>query len=875
LTTLLSKLPEDTGMAFVLVVGASSPSPRVFSMGESLGPQAPLTGPAAPSLPQPTRVPLVELLGTTTTMPVVEAEDQVRVEPDRVYVAPPNATVTFADGRLAVGPSTASAARPIDVFLRSLALDRRSRALGVILGAVGADGALGIRTIKEAGGIAFAQDAQWGTRDAAQGCVDFTLPPEEIAAEVAGVAQRLRAAYTGTAAATVELDDDALVQQIFAVLRAERGVDFMRYRQTTVKRRILRRMVLGGAQTLREYLGVLRERPGEMEALYQDLLIRVTHFFRDPEVFEVIARRVFPALIEAHLGEAPLRLWVPGCSTGEEAYSLAIALVEVADRTRAEVPFQVFATDIGEASLEIARSGTYIENISMDVSPERLRRFFVRTGSEYQIAQSIRDHCVFARHDLTRDPPFSRLDLISCRNVLLYLEPALRRRIFAMFHHALKPSGHLLLGASEAVGGLSELFPVVDRKSKIYARSAGSSRLAVDLRGRLGSGPGASAHRSSYPSREDGVAEQVQKTADRLVMERYAPPGVVVDAELEIVQFRGHTGPYLDPTPGAASLHLLKMARKGLVLELRAAIHKALRTDAPARAEGLKVVSEGVARAVNVEVVPLPAESERWFLVLFEEQATPRTRGRASGGEDARAAQLERELLTTKEYLQVTLAEQEATTEELKAANEELLSSNEELQSINEELEATQEEQQAANERLSTLNQELRERNGDLERRSGEIGNLVASAEIPIVMVGTDLATRRFTPPAHRLLGLVEGDIGRPIGAILTRIVAHGHDRGSASIPPLRADLERLVAGVIDGARPPGERAGAPTANAPFHEREVQDREGRWYSMRIRPCFTTSGGVDGAVIVFVDIEGIHGGLPEDDATSVRVRGGSR
>ena len=691
----------------------------------------------------------------------------------------------------------------------------------------------------------------------------------------------------------LDLDDEDDLRRIFALLRAARDVDFMLYRQTTLRRRILHRMVLTKVPSLRAYLDVLRERPVEVEALYQDILIKVTHFFRDPEVFEALKRVVFPALVKGRRGDAPLRIWVPGCSTGEEAYSLAIALTEVIGELRTRVPFQIFATDVNEVALDTARRGAYLENIATDVSPERLRRFFTRAGKQYQIVKSIRESCVFARQNVTRDPPFSRLDLVSCRNLLIYLDPALQRRVIPVFHYALRPSGFLVLGASETIGGLTELFSMVEKKSKIYAKSAPVSHLGHDP-----SAPEAPAEAAVHHARQRPqppadpslpASLRTQATAprgtepafalteaDRLVMERYAPPGVLVDADLSIVQFRGHTGPFLEPAPGEASLNVLKMARKGLAPELRAAIHKARSTGVPVRVDGIHLEdgaapprkATGAAReprkrplpplpTVSVEVVPIAhraggdasSPQDRWLLVLFQQNdvpppVAPATRtGQGRPGrdddDDARVAKLDRELRATKEYLQAALEEQEATHEELQSANEELLSSNEELQSINEELETAKEEQEATNEELTTLNVEYKSRNAELHRLAGDLSSLLASVDVPVVMLGSDLTIRRFTPAAERVLHLIPSDIGRPIGDLNPRIEA--------------PDLEPLLTEVID--------------TGVVREREVRDREGRWYSMRLRPHRTADKRIDGAVMVLVDIDRVRRGPPPEGGSA--------
>ena len=831
LSSLLATLPGDSGMAFVVV---------------------PHLPPDEPSL-------LVDLLAKETPIPVVVATDGALLERDRIYVLPPNHTVAYAEGRLHLALRVRSAhPTPIDGFLRSLAIGKRSRAVGVILSGTGSDGALGIQAVKAAGGITFAQDPRSARFDGmplaavGTGAVDFMLPPEQIGTELGGVAGRLHLAYQPPPATPAPADDEDL-RRVFAVLRAAHEVDFTLYRHTTIKRRIARRMVLNRVPTLHEYLGLLKERPLEVEALYADILIKVTHFFRDPETFEALARHVFPALLAARGPDSPIRIWVPGCSTGEEVYSIAIALLEAMGEDQPQVPFQIFATDVSEAALETARAGAYIENIAMDVSAERLRRFFTRSGKLFQIHKSIRAMCVFARQNLTRDPPFSRLDLVSCRNVLIYLQPVLQKRVIPIFHYALKPGGYLVLGTSETIGGLSEIFSVADKTSRIYAKVPAPASLGFELLGREGGArPGSGGGgrrpllRDREPAARGATVAEAQREADRLALSRYAPPGVLVDDELQIVQFRGHTGHYLEPAPGEASLNLLKMAREALAHELRTAMHRARRTDRPVRTEAVRLRDDGQERSVALEVIPFQsgAEPERWFLVFFHaaggdsvaaEAPAPARSRRAA--EEPRVAKLERELSAARDYLQVTIEEQEATNEELQSANEELLSSNEELQSINEELETAKEELQSTNEELTTLNEELGSRNVELNRLNNDLVNLLASVNIPIVMVSADARIRRFTPQAQRVLNLIPGDVGRPIGDLNPRIDA--------------PDLEQLIAEVID--------------TVSIRERDVQDREGRWYSMRIRPYRTTDNKIDGAVILLVDIDRIRRGLAGDGA----------
>jgi two-component system CheB/CheR fusion protein len=527
---------------------------------------------------------------------------------------------------------------------------------------------------------------------------------------------------------------------------------------------------------------------------------------------------------------------VPGCSTGEEAYSIAICLIEFLGTTpKTNIPIQIFATDISEAAIEKARAGIYIENIVADISQERLRRFFTKMDQGYQINKSIREMCVFARQDVTRDPPFSKLDLISCRNVLIYLGPPLQRKIMSIFHYALKPTGFLLLGISETIGAASDLFALADKKNKIYSKKAAALHPAFDFI-EVGHGLERVANGESIGGPKDEVWGEldVQKEADRIILNRYTPAGVVINDNMDIVQFRGQTIPYLELVPGKASLNLMKMAREGLFVELRAAIQKARKQGVPVGRKGLHVRHDGEFRDVNIEVVPISSHTskERYFLVLFEDakpqsadegKRTKKTEVKRTEGR--RVSRLNQELAATKEYLRSVIEEQEATNEELKSANEEILSSNEELQSTNEELETAKEELQSTNEELTTVNEELQNRNFELSQFNNDLNNLLSSVNMPIIMVGSDLCIRRFTPIAEKILNLIPADIGRSISNINLNI----------DVP----NLEQLISDVIE--------------TVTVKEQEIQGRDGRWYSMRIRPYRTVENEINGAVIILVDI----------------------
>jgi two-component system CheB/CheR fusion protein len=654
------------------------------------------------------------------------------------------------------------------------------------------------------------------------------------------------------------------------MLRAATGVDFTHYKLPTIRRRLHRRMVLHKVTRLEDYIRYLQENPDEVRNLYQDLLIHVTRFFRESDTFDALASRVFPEMLAHQERGRPVRIWIPGCSTGEEAYSVAIALLEFLADDAVATPIQIFATDLSEKAINQARTGVYPETIAADVSPERLRRYFVEADGSYRVNKVVRDLCIFARQDLTRDPPFSRLDLIMCRNVLIYLGPVLQRRLMTVFHYALKPTGFLMLGSAETVGPFADLFEVADKKHRLYTRKQTAVRPEVAFRphgygpasaayGPTGAGTGrADAPAAPAPPRTDtpGAAiagAGVLGEVNRILLSRYVPPGVVVDSDYQVLQFRGQTGTFLEPAPGEASLNLLKMAREGLLYALRTALHEARARDAAVRRTGLRVRQQDRYRDVNLEVVPLTAAGEpKHFLVLFED-ATPRDpdageRGRAEsaaaappGGRKGAAAKkppprrkptprvverLEAELAASREYMQTMIQDLEAANEELQSANEEILSSNEELQSTNEELDTAKEELQSTNEELNTLNEELQGRNEELSRVNSDLLNLLGNVNIAIVMVAGDLRVRRFTPMAEKLLNLIPSDVGRPISDI----------KPNVDCP----DLEGLITEAMESVS--------------VRECDVRDRHGRRYFMRVRPYRNVDNKIDGAVLALIDLD---------------------
>ena len=822
-TRLLEQLPSDTGMAFVLI--------------QHLDPEH------ESKLPQ--------LLARATKIPVLEVVDNTLVKPDHIYVIPPNRTMTIERRRLKLMPRKKKDGehRSIDRFFESLAADQGHQSIGVILSGTATDGTIGLQSIKGEGGITFAQDesAKYDSmpRSAvAAGDVDFVLPPEKIAKELARIAQHPYIAAPDvpteklTEADAIDADHDAF-KKVMLLLRNERGADFSLYRPNTIRRRVMRRMVLAKIRTLDAYGAHLRNKPEELEALYQDLLISVTGFFRNSEAFDLLKQQVFPKLMKDRSPDDAVRVWTVGCSTGQEAYSIAMAFLEYLSRISRNVSLQVFATDLNDELLEKARAGIYSKGLVQDLSPERLRRFFVEEDGGYRISKTIREMCVFARQNVITDPPFSRTDLISCRNLLIYLDPEIQKRLLNTFHYALKPEGFLFLGASESVGPLRTRFAPIDKKLKIFAKIPGRRHELPPL--------SLSHHRATplklvhekakhWDARGLSLELNAQQEADRIALGRYTPPAVIINDALEILHFRGNTEPYLVPPTGRATFNILKMAREGLLIPLRQAISQAKKGNRAVRKEGLCVKQDGATRDTNLEVIPLKNIKEPCWLVLFESigsasSAARRTRKGKGAGKSSRISKareigrLEEELADTREYLQAVQEQYDAANEELQASAEETQSANEELQSINEELETSKEELESTNEELTTVNEEMVNRNAELIRLNADILNLQNSLNMPVVLLGRDLSVRRFTPPAEKVFNLLASDIGRPLG-----IIRHNLD-----LP----DLESLAGEVIQ--------------KGVAREREVQGRDGRCFLLRLSPYMTRENQIAGAVLLLIDI----------------------
>jgi len=787
---------------------------------------------------------LIDLVKKYTKMRVYKVEDGMWVQPNCIYIIPPNCDMAFLKGKLhLLEPSAPRGLRlPIDFFFRSLAQDQRERAICVVLSGTGTDGTLGLKAVKGEGGMAMAQAPESAAYDGmprsaiGTGLVDYVLPPDKMPEQLIAYVQYAFGHRPKPIAASTPKDGETM-QKVFILLRAQTGHDFSLYKQNTIQRRIERRMAIAQLDHLEDYVHYLRENPREVETLFRELLIGVTNFFRDPQAFEALQEHVIHRLFASKPAGDSVRIWVPGCSSGEEAYSLAILIREHLDEMKQSFQMQVFATDIDTQAIERARAGVYPDSIAADVSPERLARFYTQENSSYKINKSIRDMVIFAKQDVLKDPPFSKLDLISCRNLLIYLDSEAQKKLLPLFHYALNLDGYLFLGNSETIGEHRDLFTALDKKWKIYQRKGVvTPPYAI--------APYNPPLEGAVRLRRAGAARphSARDLAERMLLETYIPASVLINAEFEVLFIHGHTGKYLEPAAGEASLNLLKMVRQGLRMELTTAVRKALAQQIPVRYDGLRVKSNGDTSIVNLIVQPVSqAEAGRDLLLVIFEDAPPISPplagelGEVAGAsEEANAPlsnqeqhilSLERELRTKGEYLQATIEELETSNEELTTTNEEMQSSNEELQSTNEELETSKEELQSINEELMTVNTELQQKAEELSRVNNDIKNLMASTHIGTLYVDPSLRIQRFTPAMGHILKLIETDIGRPMDDIVSRLV--GYDR-------MMVDTQAVLDTLIP------------------NELEVQTREGQWYQMRIQPYRTLENVIDGAVLTFVD-----------------------
>ncbi len=821
---LLTKLPDDLGISFVLVQHLS---PLYHSN-------------------------LADLLSSATRMPVLTIEDNMAMRPDTVYVIPPGQLLSMQGRTLNLQPR-GDARGPflsIDHFFISLAANCQESAIGVVLSGTGSDGTLGLKAIKEEGGVTLAQEEQTAEfsemphNAIAAGYVDLILSPAEISAELTRLARHPLLRTVCDTSDDAQLDEK-IVEEVLLNLKTL-GADFVGYKRSTVCRRILRRMAIHKLADLSGYAEFLRSHPEEAAALSEDMLIKVTSFFRDPATFDALKLTVFPKIIEGKGGNTPVRIWVAGCATGQEAYSIVISLLEFLASSGAVVPIQLFGTDISEPAIKKARRGIYSRAEVSDLNPTQLKTYFSVIHDGYQVKKTVRELCVFARQDFTHDPPFSRLDLISCRNVLIYFGPSLQKKVLPLFHYSLQPGGFLLLGASESIGTFDDLFSSVNKRNRIFVKQGGRSLTPREFRtSTVTEGDGLQNTPLPPPKVQATETEDLQTLTDKILLLKYKPAAVVIDRDLNLLHFRGDTGPYLQPMQGKASLNLLKMVHNDLRMELRTLLHRAQKEQTSQRRGGLRVTLDDITRSLALEVTPFNGRKETpLFLVQFDPEPTPAepNPNKVTGeqeGESISEEELQRlrqDLSATQDYTQTLIEEREKALEETKTSNEEMLSSNEELQSINEELETAKEELESSNEELSTVNAELQTRNLELSQAHGDLRNLLLSAQIPFIIVEEDLRIRLVGPNAANSLNVVQSDVGRSITSL------HVH----LPIP----DPEKTLRNVI--------RTGE------SFEQEYRDQRGVWNLLRISPYKTVENKIEGAVITLYDIDRLKKSMAETE-----------
>ena len=810
-----SHMPPDSGMAFVVVVHLD-PTHKTL---------------------------LPELLARYTRMEVCPAEEGMTLEPNTIYVIPANRDMSLSGGQLHLEEPQAPRGmrHTIDIFLRALAADMEGNAIAVILSGTGTDGTQGVRAVKEAGGFVVVQDEASAKypgmpRSAiATGVADLVLPTEAIPEKILELAEHATLMAQRKKAASAKHTAEEL-KTVFRIVYARTGHDFSSYKTSTILRRIERRMAVNDIIDIKGYVRFLKEKPAESKALFKEFLIGVTNFFRDPEAFTALTQQVLPRLVTDRDPDEPLRIWMAGCATGEEAYSVAMLVREYCREQRLDLKVQIFATDIDGEAVDFARAGLYPDSIAADVPPERLHTFFKKTDSTYQVVKPLREMIVFAQHNITKDPPFSRLDLLVCRNLLIYLNPELQKRILPLFAQAIKPKGFLFLGNAETVGEFTDLFLPLDKKWKLFQRRETGRRIGIEF-------PVAPQH-VAIP---DGEPTQAYRDvglspgalAEKTLMQRYSPPCVVINERLDVVYFSTRTSRYLEMPVGEPSQNILKMARDDLRPALRAAGHKALTEQQPVVYKGLRISTETGEENFDLRVEPFvaPPSAKGLALVIFEPSGTvkrtasPKVEKRKPAGEaesskDLMIQQLEEQLRITNEQLQATTERMETSNEELKSSNEELMSMNEEFQSTNEELETSKEELQALNEELITVNAELQNKVDELAQANSDLENFLNSTDLAIIFLDRQFRVKRFSPAMAKLFNLLATDLGRPLQ----------HFSGTINYPDLQTDAET----VIEKLTP--------------IEREITTPAGeRYYLVRVLPYRTLTDVIDGVVITFVDL----------------------
>ncbi len=778
-----------------------------------------------------------ELLQRVTGMTVFQAKDRMQVKPNSVYVIPPNKDMSILHDVLYLfDPAAPRGLRlPIDFFLRSLAEDRKEFSIGVILSGMGSDGTMGLRAIKEKAGVVLVQEPASAKFDSMPrsaieaGLADLIAPAEHLPEKIIGFLRHSRSIVKTEF--TLENKDQSALEKILILLRARTGQDFSLYKKNTVYRRIERRMSIHQIDKIVFYVRFLQENPQEVELLFKELLIGVTSFFRDPEAWEQLQKEAISTLMEERPVGGCLRAWSAGCSTGEEAYSLAMVFKETLEQIRPKGSFtlQIFATDLDHDAIDRARSGLYPANIASDVSPERLRRFFIKEDDRYRIGKEIREMVTFATQNIIMDPPFTKLDILICRNLLIYLTPELQKKLMPLFHYSLNRGGILFLGSAEAVGTYTNLYAPLNIKSRLFKRrETVLSEESLTFPPKFV--PAMLADTKELLMMKPAV--NLQSLADQMLLQHHSPPAVLVNDNGDILYINGRTGKYLEPAAGKANWSIFSMTREGLRFDLGSAFQKATRLKETVTVKGLKVGINGGAQTVDITVQPInePETLRGMVMIVFNDVATPPIKKRlgsskSTSPDNIRLLELESELVQHREELQTTREEMQSSQEELKSTNEELQSTNEELQSTNEELTTSREEMQSLNEELQTVNAEQQSKMDELSRMNNDMRNLLNSTEVVTVFLDNDLHIRRYTNGADKLFKLRQGDVGRPLSKIVTDLLY-------PDMPEVAREVVRTLV---------------------FSEKQVTARDGRWYSVRIMPYRTVDDVIGGVVITFANI----------------------
>lgn len=804
---IFSSMPTDSGMAFVIVMHFD---------------------PTAKSV-------MADILKRYTKMEVFQVEDEMKVEPNHVYIIPPNKDMAVLHRTLHLYEAIVSKGirHPIDFFFRSLADDQNENAICIILSGTGTEGTLGLKAIKGEGGMVMVQSMESAAYDGmprsaiATGLADYILPPEKMPEQLVSYVKQFYARKITKPERIVTEQTVNYLQKIIILIRTQTGIDFSAYKHSTLIRRIERRMSLHQIENISDYVRYLQENQPEIQILHKEFLIGVTSFFRDSAAFEVLKEKVLPEILKNKSPDQPVRVWVPGCSTGEEAYSIAIVLREYMDEVKSNFQVQIFATDVDRDAVETGRLGVYPGNITVDVSPERLNRFFIKNPDNYSLKKEIREMVIFAPQNVTGDPPFLRLDLISCRNLMIYLVPESQRKLLLLFHYSLNPGGYLFLGSSETIGDFTELYSVVDKKWKIYKRIGERAHL-----------PLMAEHAPITPWVQIPKAGEIKAGAinigikiEKMLLDTYTPPCVIINEKGDILYIHSRTGKYLEPAPGNVRFNVIDMAREGLRSELNIAIHRVVTQKKDVIFQNLNVKTNGAFQTIDLTVKPIKEPTmQGLIMVAFEDVPSTKPSRPVKSAYRSRQvkeniAELENELKSTKENLQATIEELQTSNEELKSANEELMSANEELQSTNEELNASKEELQSLNEELVTLNAEHQAKLEELSKTVSDLNNVIASTEIATLFLDNDMRIKGYTPQITKVINLIKTDTGRPVGDIVSNLEYE--------------DLQRDAKEVLD--------------TLVFKEKEIRDKKRSWYLMRILPYRTIDNIIDGAVITFIDI----------------------